>query len=64
MIVDLARSSGSLATLAAIRRASSLVSSLVADRRPGSSSEYTAASFWPAAVLHDEAGVAEFFNCP
>jgi hypothetical protein len=35
---DLRNSSGSLAILAAIRRASSFVSSLAAERRPGSSS--------------------------
>jgi hypothetical protein len=36
---DRRSSSGSLAKLTAIRRASSLVSSLAADRRPGSSSK-------------------------
>jgi hypothetical protein len=35
---DFRNNSGSLATLAAIRRASSLVSSLAADRRPSFSS--------------------------
>ena len=35
----LLNSSGSFATLAAIRRASSFVSNLAADRRPGSSSK-------------------------
>jgi len=35
----LSQSSGSLPTLAAIRRASSRVSSFAADRRPGSSSK-------------------------
>jgi len=37
----LRNSSGSFATLAAIRRASSLVGSLAAHRRPGSSSQWT-----------------------
>ena len=35
----LCSNSGSFATFAAIRRASSIVSSLAADRRPGSSSK-------------------------
>jgi hypothetical protein len=58
---DFCNSTGSLAMFAAIRRASSLVSSLAADRRPGSSSNIR--QLLPGAVYHDKAGF-QFVNRP
>jgi hypothetical protein len=64
-------SSGSLAIFAAIRRASSFLSSLAADRRPASSSRnrhtpaFCSAPFLLlGAVVHDKTGVIEFFDGP
>jgi hypothetical protein len=54
-VQDLRNNSGSLAMLAAIRRASSRVSSLPVARRPGSSSQYTKAKRLPVVVAHGEA---------
>ena len=54
-------SSGSFAMFTAIRRASSFVSSLAADRRSGSSSKYIKASFWP--VFDDKTGL-QFLDRP
>jgi hypothetical protein len=50
-------SSGSLAMLAAIRRASSRVSSLAAARRAGLLLEIDVSQRHAGAILHDETGV-------
>jgi hypothetical protein len=56
-----AAGSGSLAMLTAIRRASSRVSSLAAERRPGSSSiEIDVGERLPVGVADDETGVCLF----
>jgi hypothetical protein len=47
----------SLAIFAAIRRASSLLSSLAAERRPGSSSKINVGKLVPVVIAHDKARV-------
>jgi hypothetical protein len=56
--------SGSLAKFAAMQRASSRVSSLAAERRPGSSSKIEIRKRLCGAVAHDEAGVVRLIERP
>jgi hypothetical protein len=58
---DFRNSSGSLAMFAAIRRASSLVSSLAADRRPWLILEYT--EVWPGVCLSIALVSSECLRC-
>jgi hypothetical protein len=57
-------SSGSLAKFAAMRRASSLLSSLAAERRPGLVFEVEVRKRLPDVVADDEAGVVLLVDPP
>jgi len=57
-------SSGNLAKLTAMRRASSRVSSLAGERRPGSFLEIELPERLPGAVADDEAGVVCLLDRP
>jgi hypothetical protein len=63
LLGNAASKSGSLAMLAAIRLASSPVSSFAADLRPGSFLEIDVGERLAVVIAHDEAGV-QFLNGP